>query len=282
MSLDRKRHLVLRENSPLSVVRQCEILEIHRSGIYFKPKMEKALNLHLMRLIDEKFMDCPFYGVPRMTTWLRKDMGYIINEKRVARLYRLMGLQTIFPKKNLSKRNQKHKVYPYLLKNLAIVRPNQVWQTDITYIPLERGFMYMIAVIDVFSRKVLNWSISNTMDTEWCLQVYEDAIAEYGCPEIINTDQGSQFTSTSFTDASLKRGIRISMDGKGRALDNIYIERFWRALKYEHIYINPANGGVELYEGVRKYIDFYNQERRHTSIGERTPNECFESMKNVS
>jgi putative transposase len=282
MSLDRKRHLILRENSPLSVVRQCEILKIHRSGIYFKPKMEKQLNLQLMRLIDEKFMDCPFYGVPRMTTWLRKDMGYIINEKRIARLYRLMGLQTIFPKKNLSKRNQKHKVYPYLLKNLAVVRPNQVWQTDITYIPLERGFMYMIAIIDVFSRKVLNWSISNTMDAEWCLQVYEDAIAEYGCPEIINTDQGCQFTSTIFTNASLKRGIRISMDGKGRALDNIYIERFWRALKYEHIYINPANGGVELYEGVRKYIDFYNQERRHTSIGERTPNEYFESMKNVS
>lgn len=282
MSLDRKRHLVLRDNSPLSVVRQCEILEIHRSGIYFKPKAEKQLNLRLMRLIDEKFMDCPFYGVPRMTTWLRKDMGYMINEKRIVRLYRLMGLQTIFPKKNLSKRNQKHKVYPYLLKNLAIVRPNQVWQTDITYIPLERGFMYMIAVIDVYSRKVLNWSISNTMSAEWCLQVYEDAIDQYGCPEIINTDQGSQFTSTIFTEASLKRGIRISMDGKGRALDNIYIERFWRALKYEHIYLNPANGGVELYEGVRKYVDFYNQERRHTSIGERTPNECFESMKNVS
>ena len=235
MSLDQKRHLVSRENAPMSIVKQCELLEIHRSGIYFKPKLESTLNLKLMRMIDEKFIDCPFYGVQRMTTWLRDDMGCIVNHKRIERLYKVMGLQTIFPKKNLSKRNQKHKIYPYLLKNLPIVRPNQVWQTDITYIPLERGFMYMVAIIDVFSRKVLNWSISNTMNVEWCLQVYEDAIKQYGCPEIINTDQGSQFTSPIFTKASLDRDIKISMDGKGRALDNIYIERFWRALKYEHI-----------------------------------------------
>lgn len=282
MSLDKKRHLVQRENSPLSVVRQCEILEIHRSGIYFKPKMESTLNLHLMRLIDEKFMDCPFYGVPRMTTWLRDDMSYMVNEKRIARLYRLMGLQTIFPKKNLSKRNQAHKIYPYLLRNLAIAKPNQVWQTDITYIPLERGFMYCMAVIDVFSRKVLNWSISNTMTVEWCSEVYQDAINEFGTPEILNTDQGSQFTSPVFTKISQDNSIKISMDGKGRALDNIYIERFWRALKYEHIYLNPANGGIDLYEGVKKYIEFYNQKRRHTSINNHTPNEFYSKMKNVS
>jgi putative transposase len=282
MSLDRKRHLVERENSSLSVVRQCEILEIHRSGIYFKPRGEKLLNLKLMRLIDEKFMDCPFYGVPRMTTWLRQDMGYIINEKRIERLYRIMGLQTIFPKKNLSKRNQAHKIYPYLLKNLAITKPNQVWQTDITYIPLERGFMYMIAIIDVYSRKVLNWSISNTMNVEWCAQVYQDTIDDFGCPEILNTDQGSQFTSPIFTKISLDNEIKISMDGKGRALDNIYIERFWRALKYEHIYLNPANGGIELYEGVKKYIHFYNRNRRHTSINDQTPDEFYYQMKNVS
>lgn len=282
MSLDKKRHLVHRKSSPLSIVRQCEILEIHRSGIYFKPKNESVLNLHLMRLIDEKFLDCPFYGVPRMTTWLREDMGYFINPKRIERLYKLMGLQTIYPKKNLSKRNQLHKVYPYLLKNLKIVRPNQVWQTDITYIPLNRGFMYMIAIIDVYSRKVLNWSISNTMNVEWCAQVYQDTIEQYGCPEILNTDQGSQFTSPVFTKISIDNKIKISMDGKGRALDNIYIERFWRALKYEHIYLNPANGGIELYEGVRKYITFYNEERRHSSIGNLTPNKCFEQIKNVS
>lgn len=281
MSLDKKRHLVHSGGSPLSIVRQCEILEIHRSGIYFKPKHESSLNLRLMRLIDEKFLDCPFYGVPRMTTWLREDMGHSVNFKRIARLYRLMGLQTIYPKKNLSKRNQLHKVYPYLLKNLKIVRPNQVWQTDITYIPLERGFMYMIAIIDVYSRKVLNWSVSNTMNVEWCAEVYQDAINEYSCPEILNTDQGSQFTSPIFTKISIENNIKISMDGKGRALDNIYIERFWRALKYEHIYLNPANGGIELYEGIRKYIQFYNFERRHTSIGNVTPNECFEKMKNV-
>jgi len=275
MSLDKKRHLVHRENSPLSIVKQCELLEIHRSGIYFKPKLESLLNLRLMRLIDEKFIDCPFYGVPRMTTWLNEDMGYAVNHKRIERLYKVMGLQTIFPKKNLSKRNQKHKIYPYLLKNLIINRPNQVWQPDITYIPLERGFMYMVAIIDVYSRKVLNWSISNTMNVEWCLQVYEDAIKQFGCPEILNTDQGSQFTSPIFTKASIDRDIKISMDGKGRALDNIFIERFWRALKYEHIYLNPANGGLELYEGVRKYIGFYNTERRHTSINNNTPEKYF-------
>jgi putative transposase len=275
MSLDKKRHLVHRENSPLSIVKQCELLEIHRSGIYFKPKLESLLNLRLMRLIDEKFIDCPFYGVPRMTTWLNEDMGYAVNHKRIERLYKVMGIQTIFPKKNLSKRNQKHKIYPYLLKNLIINRPNQVWQADITYIPLERGFMYMVAIIDVYSRKVLNWSISNTMNVEWCLQVYEDAIKQFGCPEILNTDQGSQFTSPIFTKASIDRDIKISMDGKGRALDNIFIERFWRALKYEHIYLNPANGGLELYEGVRKYIGFYNTERRHTSINNNTPEKYF-------
>ena len=193
-----------------------------------------------------------------------------------------MGLQTIFPKKNLSKRNQAHKIYPYLLKNLAITKSNQVWQTDITYIPLERGFMYMIAIIDVYSRKVLNWSISNTMNVEWCAQVYQDTIDDFGCPEILNTDQGSQFTSPIFTKISLDNEIKISMDGKGRALDNIYIERFWRALKYEHIYLNPANGGVELYEGVKKYIHFYNQNRRHTSINNHTPDEFYYQMKNVS
>jgi putative transposase len=282
MSLDRKRHLVHRESSSLSIVRQCAILEIHRSGIYFKPKLEKTLNLHLMRLIDEKFLDCPFYGVPRMTNWLREDMGHRVNEKRIARLYRKMGLQTIFPKKNLSKRNPEHKIYPYLLKNLAIDHPNQVWVADITYLPLERGFMYKIAFMDVYSRKILNWSISNTMNLEWCLQVYEDTIAMYGCPEILNTDQGSQFTSPTFTKASLDKGIRVSMDGKGRALDNIYIERFWRSLKYEHVYLRPANGGIELYEGVKKYIEFYNDERRHEALGRISPNQMFNAVKNVS
>ena len=234
-----------------------------------------------MRLIDEKFSDCPFYGVPRMTTWLNKDMGYAVNHKHIERLYTVMGLQTIFPKKNLSKRNQKHIIYPYLLNNLKIDRPNQVWQTDITYIPLERGFMYMVAFIDVYSRKVLNWSISNTMNIEWCLQVYEDTIKQFGCLEILNTDQVSQFTSPIFTKASLHRDIKISMDGKGRALDNVYIERFWRALKYEYVYLNPANGGVELYEGIRKYVLFYNIQRRHTSINNLTPDSCYNQLKTV-
>lgn len=280
MSTNERRHLVS-SDLKLSIVQQCKVLEIHRSGIYFKPKQESVLNLRLMRLIDEKFMDCPFYGVPRMTTWLREDMGYVINHKRIARLYQKMGIQTIFPKKQLSKRNKAHPIYPYLLKDLKIERPNQVWEMDITYIPLWRGFMYMVAIIDVHSRKIMNWSISNTMTVEWCKEVYEDAIKTHGCPEIINTDQGSQFTSLIFTEISSKNNIQISMDGKGRALDNIYIERFWRSIKYEHIYLNPPNGGIQLYEGVKKYVEFYNKERRHTSIGDLTPNSFFNSSVNV-
>ena len=282
MSLERKRNLVHTDHSSISIVQQCEVLGIHRSGIYFKPRPEKSLNLHLMRLIDEKFMECPFYGVPRMTTWLREDMGHRVNEKRIARLYRIMGLQTIYPKKDLSKRNQKHKIYPYLLRDLSIVRPNQVWEVDITYIAMQRGFMYKIAFIDVYSRKVLGWSISNTMNVEWCAEVYQETIRQYGCPEILNSDQGSQFTSPIFTKISIENGIKISMDGKGRALDNIYIERFWRTLKYEHIYLNPANGGIELYEGVKKYIEFYNNQRRHTSTENQTPKECYQNLKKVS
>ena len=266
MSRSERRFHASLECKSLSIVRRCKLLEVHRSGIYFKPKQESALNMELMNAIDRKFTDCPFYGVRRMTIYLQQDLGYRVNRKRVARLYKKMGLETIYPKKDLSKPNKAHPVYPYLLKDLAIDRPNQVWEIDITYIPLFRGFMYMVAIIDVYSRRVMNWSVSNTMDVAWCKEVYEDAIRMHGKPEIINSDQGSQFTSPVFTAVSLaeENSIRISMDGKGRALDNIFIERFWRSLKYEYIYLNPPNGGIQLYQGIKNYMEFYNNERRHS------------------
>ena len=193
-----------------------------------------------------------------------------------------MGLQTIFPKKNLSKANQAHYKYPYLLRNLLIDRSNHAWEVDITYIPMFRGFMYKFAIIDVYSRKIMGWSVSNTMTTEWCKEVVREAIEEHGNPEILNSDQGSQFTSPIFINFLKDNDIKISMDGKGRALDNIYIERYWRSLKYEYIYLNPANGGVELYKGIKKYVEFYNAERRHESLNYETPNEYYKQYQKVS
>ena len=279
MSVVEKRKLVTTKHPHLSVVKQCELLGIHRSGFYFKPRGESGLNLRLMEYIDKKFMECPFYGVNRMTSYLRYELGYAVNEKRIRRLYRQMGLQTVYPKPNLSKKEKGSFIYPYLLKNKNVTRPNQVWQTDITYIPLRRGFMYMIAIIDVYSRKIVGWNLSNTMSAEWCTQVLETAIKTHGQPQIHNSDQGSQFTSNVFIDMLKKHGVKISMDGKGRALDNVYIERFFRSIKYEHIYLNPANGGTQLYQGIKKYIKYYNFQRRHQSIGKITPVEKYQNLK---
>jgi putative transposase len=256
------------------VVRQCELLSIHRSGLYYAPKPESELNLELMRLIDEQHMKYPFLGVPRMTAWLRKDLGKMVNHKRIARLYRVMGIQAIGPKPNTSKRRMApgHKVYPYLLRHLKIERPNQVWAMDITYIPVQGGFLYLVAIIDLYSRFIVGWSLSNTMQAEWCRQVLEQAVEEHGKPEILNTDQGSQFTAELFRDYVTKElNIRFSMDGKGRAIDNIFIERFWRSLKYEHVYLYPASDGIECYEGIKKYMDYYNYERRHQSLNDQIP-----------
>lgn len=282
MSLVDRRYFACQHHKGLSLAKRCKLLSVGRSSVYFKPKQVSPLNLQLMKLIDIKFTECPFYGVPRMTTYLNRDMGYHVNDKRISRLYKMMGLQTIYPKKQLSKRNQAHPVYPYLLAGMEITRPNQVWEADITYIPMFRGFMYMVAFIDVFSRNIMGWSISNTMTAEWCRETYVQAIGQHGRPEIINTDQGSQFTAPIFTEISIENQIKISMDGKGRALDNIYIERFWRSIKYEHIYLNPANGGAQLYKGVKKYIDFYNNERRHTCLNDETPNTIFYNPEKVA
>lgn len=275
MSTTEKRQKVVKSHPRLGLEQQCELLGIHRSGLYYKPKGESALNLELMKKIDLQLFDHPDYGVARMTDYLNLDLGYRINPKRIRRLYSLMGVQTIYPKPKTTIRDKTSYIYPYLLRGLKINRPNQVWQTDITYIPMFRGFMYMAAIIDVYSRKVLNWSISNSMSKEWCTELLNDTVKQFGTPEIHNSDQGSQYTSDMYVQALKDHEIRISMDGRGRALDNIYIERFWRTLKQEKIYLNPANGGLELYQNVREYIEFYNKKRRHTQIGKIPPDELF-------
>jgi len=282
MSTDQKRELISPTYAKMSIVKQCKVLGLQKSSYYCKPKGESSLNQELMKAIDKKYLECPFYGTRRMTAYINIDLGYRVDRKRIKRLYRLMGLSTIYPKKNLSKPNLAEYKYPYLLKGLEINRPNQVWAADITYIPMFRGFMYMYAIIDVYSRKIMGWGISNTMSVEWCKSITKEAIREHGKPEIFNTDQGSQFTSPVFINELQKHDIKISMDGKGRALDNIYIERFWRSIKYEYIYLNPANGGIELLKGVRKYIEFYNNERRHDSLNQIAPNNFYNANLMVS
>jgi len=245
-------------------------MEINRSGLYYRPVPESEENLLLMRLIDEQYYKTPFYGVRKVTAWLQ-SLGYNVNRKRVKRLMGIVGWRTIFREMRTTIADEGHKVYPYLLKGLPIERINQVWAMDITYIPMKKGFMFLSAIIDLHSRYVVHWSISNTMTAEWCAQVLEDAIRLHGRPTIFNTDQGSQFTSEVFTAMLLANGIQISMDGKGRAIDNIFIERLWRSVKYEDIYLNCYEDGLALYKGMEAYFQFYNRERPHQSLDYDTP-----------
>ena len=268
--LKERQQMVDKRYPVLSLSRQCDLLEIHRSGLYYSPVPECAENLMLMRLIDEQYYKTPFYGLRKVTAWL-KSLGHHVNKKRVKRLMDLVGWQTIFRRPRTTIAAQGHKVYPYLLKNLPIERVNQVWAMDITYIPMKKGFMFLAAIIDLHSRYVVHWSISNTMTAEWCAQVLEDAIRLHGRPTIFNTDQGSQFTSEVFTAMLLANGIQISMDGKGRAIDNIFIERLWRSVKYEDIYLNCYEDGLALYKGMEAYFQFYNRERPHQSLDYDTP-----------
>ena len=272
---------MISKDHSISKVKQCELLSIHRSGIYYKPIQESELNLELMRLIDEHYLVHPYKGAPQMFRWLKYDKGYHgVNHKRVERLYyKVMGLSALQPGKHTTKRNKEHKVYPYLLRNLAINRRNQVWQTDISYIPMEKGFMYLTAIIDVHSRFIVNWSISNSMDKEWVCECMEEAFEQHGRPEIVNTDQGSQYTSEEFTSLILKsKETRLSMDGKGRATDNAFIERFWRSIKYEKIYLNPPNDVLDLYNKVEEYVEYYNRSRRHSSIEDRRPIDLYHTQ----
>ncbi len=253
----------------ISIQRQCELINLPRSSYYYAPATETAYNLMLMRLLDEQYTKTPFYGVPRMTVWL-KEQGYNINRKRVERLMRLMGLKAIYPKKNTSKASKQHKKYPYLLKGIEIDSPNQVWSSDITYIRLNKGFLYLTAIIDWHSRYILSWEISNTLDSRFCVEALENALMQ-GKPEIFNTDQGVQFTSESYTSVLKENNILISMDGKGRALDNIMIERFWRSVKYEEVYLKNYETTLAAIHGLNRYIHFYNKERPHQSLNYRVP-----------
>jgi putative transposase len=267
-----ERRAMIEQGTDMSISHQCEVLQIHRSGLYYTPVPEREENLQLMRMMDEQYFKTPFYGVRKMTEWLY-DEGYNVNHKRVKRLMNVMGWQTIYRQPNTSKPDKEHLVFPYLIKGLKISRANQVWEIDITYIPMLRGFMYLCAIIDVHTRYVVNWSISNTMTATWCRQVVEEAIAMHGQPEIINSDQGSQFTSLEYTELLTKREkpILISMDGKGRCLDNIFIERLWRSVKYECVYLYAFEDGIQLYNGLQHYFQFYNNTRIHQSIEYRTP-----------
>ena len=255
----------------LSLRRQCELIGLPRSTYYYEPASESEFNLRLMRLIDEQYLKTPFYGWPRMTAHLRRQ-GYEVNHKRVQRLMQLMGMQAIYPKPKTAVRGQVHKIYPYLLRDLEVMQPNQVWSADITYVPMQHGFMYLVAILDWFSRYVLAWQLSNTLDIRFCLDALQQALL-LGQPEIFNTDQGVQFTAQEFTARLEGAGIRISMDGRGRALDNIFIERLWRSVKYEDIYLNDYASVPELDAGLRAYFQFYNQDRPHQNLGYRTPAE---------
>jgi putative transposase len=248
---------------------------------YYKPRGEGVLNEQLMKCIDRQFLLHPYYGVERMTAYLNMDLGYRVNEKRIRRLYRIMSLKTIYAKPKTTTRDPEKYIYPYLLRNLEVSKPNHVWQTDITYIPMFRGFMYMAAIIDVYSRKILGWSISNSMTTKWVKELLNDTVHKHGAPEIHNSDQGSQYTSEEYIQALKGHEIQISMDGKGRALDNVYIERFWRSIKQEKIYLNPPNGGLELHQMIKEYVYFYNHQRRHQEIGKVPPNQLYYETKMV-
>jgi putative transposase len=257
----------------LRIARQCELLGLSRSSFYYEPATETAENLLFMQLIDRQYTAQPVYGSRRMAVWLQ-GQGYEVNRKRVRRLMRLMGLEAIYPKPNLSAPAAGHKVFPYLLRDVAIDRVDQVWSTDITYIPLVSGFMYLAAVIDWYSRYVIAWRLSNTLDGWFCVEMLEEALSK-GKPEVFNTDQGVQFTAAAFTSRLLSAGVEVSMDGKGRCLDNVFVERLWRTVKHEEVYVRGYETVPELSGGLGRYFPFYNEERPHQSLGYRTPAEVY-------
>jgi putative transposase len=264
-----KRTLIEPGHPELSVRRQCELLGLNRSSWYYEPATESKLNLTLMRLIDEEYTRRPVKGRRMMTEWLRSQ-GHEVNAKRIRRLMRLMGLAAIYPKPRLSVRCPNHRVFPYLLRGVPVERVDQVWSTDITYVPMPSGFMYLAAVIDWYSRYVLAWRLSNTLDGTFCAELLDEVLCR-GRPEVFNTDQGVQFTAAAFVGRLEKAGVRISMDGRGRALDNVFVERLWRTVKYEDIYIRGYETVPELERGLRDYFGYYNRERHHSSLEYQTP-----------
>jgi putative transposase len=268
--LTRLRQLVEPEHARLSLRQQCQLLGLPRSSLYYSAQPVDEEDLALMRLLDEQYLRTPFYGVRRMTQWLREE-EWTVNPKRVRRLLRLMGLEAIYPRPRLSEASAEHRKYPYLLKDVTIDRPGQVWSTDITFIPMNQGWLYLTAVLDWFSRYVLSWRLSNTLDSLFCLEALQEALAGHARPEIFNSDQGVQFTSTAFTSMLEREGIAISMDGRGRALDNVFVERLWRTVKYEEVYLKGYRDGQEAQQGLSRYFPFYNQQRSHQSLDYLTP-----------
>ena len=270
MSASNRRAKLDRDHADLSVRRQCAMLGLARSGVYREPRPANDNALEAMRRIDALFTARPFFGARRIARTLREE-GFPIDRKRVRRLMRLMGIEALGPKPRTTKPASGHKIYPYLLRDLTIERPNQVWAADITYIPIGRGFLYLVAVIDWASRAVLSWRLSNTMDASFCVAALEEALARHGKPEIFNTDRGSQFTGAAFTSVLIEAGVRISMDGRGRWMDNVFIERVWRSLKYEDVYLKGYADGSEAKAGISAYFAFYNERRLHQALGYRTP-----------
>ena len=274
MSRDRRRALLSTDHPRLSVVRQCALVGISRSSYYYTPSGESELNLELMREIDRQFLETPWYGSRQMARHLRRR-GYDVGRTRIRRLMRTMGLQAIYQKPRTSTPNAQHRIYPYLLRGLSIEHPNQVWCADITYIPMHRGFMYLVAVMDWHTRAVLSWRLSNTMDSRFCVEALTEALSRYRAPDIFNTDQGAQFTSEEFTGTLSAAGVRISMDGKGRWMDNVFIERLWRSLKYECVYLREFETGLQAQQEIENWLHYYNTDRPHSSLGDKTPMEAY-------
>jgi putative transposase len=275
LPIEQKRALLEPGHPRLSLRRQCTLLRLARSGLYYQPVSVSAENLRLMQLLDEQYTATPFYGIRRMTAWLQSQ-GCAVNHKRVGRLLRQMGLEAIYPKPRLSPPAAGHLIYPYLLRGVPVARVNQVWSADITYIRLASGFVYLVAVMDWFSRYVLSWAVSITMDVEFCVEALEQAL-RHSQPEIFNTDQGAQFTSVAFTERLKKGGIRISMDGRGRALDNVFVERLWRTVKYEEVYLHDYQTAQDARQSLGRYFGFYNGERLHQALGYRTPAAVYQA-----
>jgi putative transposase len=270
----KERKQMIDRAHPMPISRQCEILELSRSSVYYRAVPIPEADLALMRRIDEIHLKLPFFGSRRIRDRLQRE-GYTVNRKKVQRLMHLMGISALYPKRRTSLSDQGHRVYPYLLRDVTIERPNQVWCSDICYIPMARGFLYLVAIMDWHSRKVLSWRLSNTLDTQFCVDALEQALRRYGTPEIFNTDQGAQFTSDSFTKILQDAGVRISMDGKGRWIDNVFIERVWRSLKYEEVYLKAYETVAEAIQGIGDYFDLYNEERPHQALARLTPNEVY-------
>lgn len=265
--------MIEHDHESLSVRRQCALLDLQRSTCYYEPVAESAANLALMRRIDEQYLRTPFFGSRRMAVWLSRE-GEAVNRKRVQRLMRVMGLEAIYPKPRTTLGGMGHKIYPYLLRNVTVTRPNQVWSADITYVPLRCGFLYLMAILDWYSRYVLAWRLSNSLDVDFCVEALEEALTR-ARPEIFNSDQGVQFTSQEFTSRLESASVLISMDGRGRALDNVFVERLWRSVKYEEVYLHDYASGHECHAGLSAYLEFYCEARPHQALSYRTPAEVY-------